>query len=455
MHQVYILNAIKNSRQVHMIASTPYSKVKEWLRQRDVLTQSLYTAFAAFCLYTCVYAFRKSFSAATFEGISFLDVEYKVWLVMFQVVGYAASKFVGIKIIAELKAKSRSTGILLMVSIAGFSLLLFGLVPAPYNIIFLFTNGFPLGLVWGMVFGYLEGRRNTDALGAALAVSFIFSAGLCRSVGAFIIRDWGVSETWMPLTAGLLFLAPLLIFLWLLDQVPPPTPEDEKLRTRRQPMSLAERKTFISTFVIGLVLVVLLYALLTTFREFRDNFSSDIWKSLGYGNSPEIYTTTEAPISLMCLVVIGSVVLIRNNHVALHVIHLLILAGTLLVGIATYAFQKQLIDAPMWMMLNGLGLYLAYIPFNSSFFDRLLSAFRVTGTVGFVMYLADSIGYLGSVCVLLYKTFGQRGLSWLEFFTRGAYFLSVFGTLLILGSMWYFGQKYRQQQLADSKEAHV
>jgi hypothetical protein len=86
------------------------------------------------------------------------------------------SKFIGIKVISELKAHSRSLGILIMVSIAGISWLLFAIVPPPYNVIFLFTNGLPLGMVWGMVFGYLEGRRFTEVLGAGLSVSFIFSA---------------------------------------------------------------------------------------------------------------------------------------------------------------------------------------------------------------------------------------------------------------------------------------
>jgi MFS family permease len=420
------------------------SGVKRWLGQTNTVLFTLYTALAAFCLYTCVYAFRKSFSAATFEGIQYLNIDFKIWLVMFQVMGYAASKFAGIKIISELKAQSRAVGILLMVAIAGISWLLFALVPAPYNIIFLFTNGFPLGLVWGMVFGYLEGRRNTDVLGAALAVSFIFSAGFCRSVGGFIIRDWHVSETWMPLTAGLLFVIPLLIFLWLLDQVPPPSAHDEALRTKRQPMLPAERLAFARTFFWGLMAIVLLYALLTTFREFRDNFSADVWKSLGYGNSPAIYTTTEIPVSIICLVVIGSLVLIRNNRIALQVIHLLILAGTILVGVATYSFQHGWIEAPLWMTLNGIGLYLGYIPFNSSFFDRLLATFKVTGTVGFVMYLADSIGYLGSIPVLLYKTFGQRQLSWLEFFMSGAYVVSILGSVLVIGSMVYFHRKSRR-----------
>src|SRR5687767_11493405 len=167
---------------------------------------TLYASISAFCLYTCIYAFRKTFTAATFDDIVYWGINYKVWLVTFQVVGYAMAKFFGIKFIAELQAHKRTGGILLMVSIAALAWLLFAIVPAPYNIIFLFMNGFPLGLVWGMVFGYLEGRRMTEVLGASLSVSFIFSAGLCRSVGSYLIRDWGVSETWMPFAACCVFI---------------------------------------------------------------------------------------------------------------------------------------------------------------------------------------------------------------------------------------------------------
>jgi hypothetical protein len=223
----------------------------------------------AFSLYTCVYAFRKTFSVATFEGIAYAGVSYKVWLVTFQVIGYALSKFVGIKIISELKASKRSIGIVLMVVIAGISWFFFGLVPAPYNILFLFTNGFPLGLVWGMIFGYLEGRRFTEVLGAGLSVSFIFSAGFAKSIGGFIIRDWDVSETWMPFVVSCIFLSPVLLFLWLLDKLPPPSPLDEKLRTRRQPMNISERKKFVHTFWPGIILFTLTYMFLTTFETLR------------------------------------------------------------------------------------------------------------------------------------------------------------------------------------------
>ena len=295
-----------------------------WLRPAHPIWFTLYASIAAFSLYTCVYAFRKTFAVATFDHITYWGVSYKGWLVISQVLGYGLSKFIGIKVIAELKAHSRSVGILLMVCCAGISWLLFALTPAPYNIVFLFTNGLPLGMVWGMVFGYLEGRRMTEVLGAALSVSFIFSSGLCRSVGGYIMRDWHVSETWMPLVASLVFVLPLLVFLWLIDKVPPPSAHDEELRTKRQPMNTDERKKFIATFLPGIFFFVIAYMMLTIFRDFRDNYSAEVWKLLGYGNSPGIYTRTEVPISIAVLMIMGSLMLIKNNKLALMINHLII-----------------------------------------------------------------------------------------------------------------------------------
>ena len=423
--------------------SNSKSFVTRWLEQTNGLWFSIYAAGAAFCLYTCVYSFRKTFSVATFQGMEFWNVSYKSWLVIFQVIGYSLSKFIGIKIISELKAASRSTGILLMVSIAIASWLLFALVPPPFNIIFLFTNGLSLGMVWGMVFGYLEGRRFTEVLGAGLSISFIFSAGLCKSVGGFIIRDWGVSELWMPFTASVLFFIPLLIFIVLLNQLPPPSSLDEQLRTRRQPMNKDERNKFIATFLPGIILFVLAYMLMTVFRDLRDNYSAEVWKTLGFGNSPEIFTATEIPVSIIVLVVMGSLIIIKNNQVALMVNHIIIISGMILLGVSTYLFEHELIAAPTWMILIGLGLYLGYVPFNSIFFDRMIAAFRYAGTVGFIMYVADSFGYLGSVSVLFFKEFGFAKISWLNFFISSGYFISATGSLLMTGSMIYFYQKHR------------
>ncbi len=424
------------------MASSP-SSLTQRLSNAHPIWFTLYASISAFCLYTCIYAFRKTFSAATFEGLHYAGISYKVWLVTFQVVGYGMAKFFGIKIIAELNAHKRTTGILLMVSISAFAWLLFAIIPKPYNIICLFLNGFPLGMVWGMVFGYLEGRRMTEVLGASLSVSFIFSAGLCRSVGAYLMSNWNVSEMWMPFAACVVFLAPLLLFLWLMDKLPPPSLLDESLRTKRQPMNAVERKRFALTFLPGIVLFVLAYTLLTAFRDFRENFASDVWKALGYGNLPGIYTQTETPVSILVLIIMGSIMIIRNNKLALMVNHIIVIAGMLMIGLGTFLFQQNIIDAPLWMIVIGVGLYLGYVPFNSIFFDRLIAAFRYVSTVGFIMYVADAFGYLGSVTVLFIKEFSYTNLSWVEFFIAGGYFLALTGSLLMGGSMIYFHRKHK------------
>lgn len=429
------------------VRTSAVSPITRWLSTTNGAWFSVYTALSAFGLYLCVFALRKTFNVALYEGYSFWGVGYKVWMVLFQVVGYMLSKFIGIKVVSELKASSRAKGILLMSLIAALSWLLFAMIPMPYNLICLFLNGLPLGMVWGMVFGYVEGRRFTEVIGSALAVSFIFSAGFSKTVGMYLMTSWGVTEFWMPFVACCVFFGPLLIFLKLLDQVPPPNAEDENLRTRRQPMTGTERMQYTKTFLPGLVLLVLTYMLLTAFREFRDNFSANIWEGLGYGNQPGVFTKTETIVTLTVLVLIGSLMVIRNNLKAMIVNHLIVLAGMIMVGISTLAFERQWIGPVPWMTLVGMGLYFGYIQFNSIFFDRLIAAFKYVSTVGFLIYLADSFGYVGSVMVMLYKEFGQKDQSWLNFFINGGYIMSVSGSILIVLSLVYFVAKHKRLSL--------
>jgi hypothetical protein len=448
---------MKENVNPKVLTSTPLHNAEHpltrWLRGCHPFWFTLYASVAAFCLYTCVYAFRKTFTAATFEGLVFNGVSYKVWLVIFQIVGYGLAKFIGIKVISELRPNARAIGILWMTGIAGISWLLFAMTPAPYNMIFLFTNGLPLGMVWGMLFGYLEGRRMTEVLGAALSVSFIFSSGLCRSTGAYLMHNWNVSAWWMPFVACCIFFFPLVAFLWLVDKIPPPSPLDEQLRTRRQPMDAADRQRFVLTFLPGIILFVIAYVLLTTFRDFRENFSAEVWQSVGFGNTPEIYSQTEVPISLAVLIIMGSLMLIKNNHRALMVNHAIVAGGMALIGISTFLFEAQHIGPQWWMTLNGLGLYLGYVPFNSIFFDRLIAAFRYVGTVGFIMYVSDAFGYLGTIAVVLFKEFSYAEMSWLDFFISGGYIVSLSGVLLITGSMIYFYSKHKRTANASEASA--
>jgi hypothetical protein len=122
--------------------------------------------------------------------------------------------------------------------------------------------------------------------------------------------------------------------------------------------------------------------------------------------------------------------------------HLIIMTGMILIGVSTFMFESKAIGAPLWMVLIGTGLYMGYVPFNSIFFDRMIATFRYVGTVGFIMYVADAFGYVGSVGVLFFKEFTASEMSYIDLFISGGYMISVIGSLLILASMWYFHKKH-------------
>ena len=204
----------------------------------------LNASLASFGAYFCMYAFRKPFAAATFEGELFMGMDLKVWLILAQTFGNMASKFYGIKMISELKPERRAVLILTLIGISWMGLLGFAVLPAPFNILCFLVNGFPLGLIWGLVFHYLEGRKFTEMMGSILAVSFVFSSGLVKTIGKYLMDEWAVSELWMPFWTGGIFMPLLVISVILLNQTPPPHREDVALRSVRTPMSKKERMDF-------------------------------------------------------------------------------------------------------------------------------------------------------------------------------------------------------------------
>lgn len=87
-------------------------------------------------------------------------------------------------------------------------------------------------------------------------------------------------------------------------------------------------------------------------------------------------------------------------------------------------------------------LYMAYVPFNALYFERMIASYKIRGNVGFVMYIADSFGYLGSVLVLVIKEFSGVQLSWTQFFIQTIFIVSSAGTIGTAVAALYFRKKY-------------
>jgi hypothetical protein len=411
---------------------------------RSTFTQTLFASVTAFFTYMCFYPFRRAYTAATYEELAFFGVNFKILIITAQVLGFAVSKGLGIKYVSEMLPQNRSRNLLIMISVSWFCYLFFALTPAPYNLIFIFMASLPLGMVYGTILGFLEGRKTTDLLVAVLTASFIMGSGFAKSIGKWVMTSLEVSQFWMPFVAGGIMIIPFGICVWLMGQIPPPTEEDKENRTERKPMQKADRKAFIKEFALSMTIFVTSYVLLTTFREFRDNFTPEIWKLLGYGNNSAIFTQTETPIAITVLLMMAAMRWVQNNYKAFVIIQFLMLAGGVLIGVSTLLYQQKMLSPVAWLTTLGLGVYMAYSMCNSLYFERMIAAFKKSGTVGFLITFADYYAYIGSILVLFYKNFFQKNINYLDFFIILSYCISVVYVILVGLSMWSLSVKRRE-----------
>ena len=95
---------------------------------------------------------------------------------------------------------------------------------------------------------------------------------------------------------------------------------------------------------------------------------ANMWNELGYGENAGIFAKTETTTTIIVLVMMSMLVLIRKNIMAFRIAHIVIAAGFLVAGISSLLFVTGKMNGALWMQLTGLGLYMAYIPFNCIFF---------------------------------------------------------------------------------------
>jgi len=426
-----------------------------------------YAILAAFGTYFCMYAFRKPFAAAEYANLTFLGLPLKTVFIISQLLGYTLSKYIGTKICSEVKRGQRMVLLIAMILVAEAALLLFAVLPGNAKILAIFLNGLPLGMVWGLVVWFLEGRRTSELLLAGLSCSFIIASGIVKDIGKALMKGsesltffaldlpdpiglvqltapnpyhaaGSISEYWMPFLTGLIFLAPFLFATFLLNQIPNPTALDEKLRSHRQPMDSHQRMVWLKTFLPGLAMLFFVYFFLTAFRDYRDNFGAEIFRELGYADKPGIFSRSETWVAFGVITPLALLFLIRNNRLGLLGAFIIMGTGTILLGVGTWLFDAGRITGLQWMICIGLGSYLAYVPFGSVLFDRIMATTHTIGTAVFAIYVADALGYTGSVGVRLYKDLAESKMSDLNFMRFFSYAMAVVATVLFVASAAYF-----------------
>jgi hypothetical protein len=204
----------------------------------------------------------------------------------------------------------------------------------------------------------------------------------------------------------------------------------------------------------GMLFLIAAYVLFTAFRDFRDNFAAEIWRAMGRGGDAKVFSLSEAPVAAIALAALAGLMWIRSNRLAFFVTHAVMAVGAASIGLATLAYQAGLIDGLWWMIATGAALYVCYTPYNAVLFERLIAATRYVGTAGFLIYVADTAGYVGSIGLLLFKNFSGVELDWLGFFIQGAYIASAVSLVLVVASaVWFRPHLRREEEAARASPA--
>ena len=414
------------------------------LRLQKLYAHPGWALIAAFGTYFCMYGFRKPYTAATYDDITFLGMSYKFLLIIAQTIGYVLAKWVGIKVVSEIKPEQRIKAILILIGFGEAMLLLFGLVPAPWNAFSLLLNGLSLGMIFGLVLGFLEGRKHTEFLIAGLCSSFIISDGVSKSVGGTLLT-YGISEQWMPFFAGLVFLVPTLLFIAMLTRIPAPTSKDIAERSARQPMTAHDRRFFFGKYAPGLISIILVYLFATLLRSVRADFAVELWAGLGYKQTPDLFTRSELLVSFGVLIVTALAFLISSHYKAFRFSLFISLVGFIILLLAVAGLHENLGEFP-FMVLIGLGVYLPYVAIHAIVFERLIAITREKANVGFLMYIADSVGYTGYIGLMALRYFTPASESVLSIFLNICITMAIAGIVLILFSYLYFKTKLRSKE---------
>ena len=393
---------------------------------------------AALVSYALVYALRKPFTAATFEGLEFLGMDYKTATSIVQIAGYVLSKLLGIKLVSELQRRHRLPFLIGSVAMAELSLLAFGLLPVPWNIVALFFNGLSLGCMWGVIFSFLEGRRLSGVLASVMGMSIACSSALAKSAGLYLIRDLGVDPFWMPAIIGGVAFVLLVVLAFALNALPDPSAEDRAACAERVPMDGRQHRQIFLRFAPLLTMLFAANLFVTVVRDIKEDFLVNIVDTSQL--SAWAFSGVDAVVTAIILLLFLAVSLIRSHLNVLCTLLVLVLVSMFALVYVAWNYDWLALSPLAWLFVQSLGVYTAFLSFQTLFFERFVACYHIRGNVGFFIVTIDFIGYVGTVGVLVFKELFAGELDWLAFYNSMVVWLGLASCLLFAGSLLWLAR---------------
>ena len=129
----------------------------------------------------------------------------------------------------------------------------------------------------------------------------------------------------------------------------------------------------------------------------------------------------------------------------------LLSVGFMIVLKAVIGYQTGLISPMVFMVLLGLGMYIPYVAFHTTVFERMLAVFRETGNIGYLLYLADAVGYLGYIGVMVLGNTSAGEIDFLDLLIWTSVVVSLASTLITGGLLVYYHRTIANDNHAEAE----
>ena len=129
---------------------------------------------------------------------------------------------------------------------------------------------------------------------------------------------------------------------------------------------------------------------------------------------------------------------IRHHLIAIRATIYLMCSAFLLVGMSAILQSSGRLPPFVFMVACGVGMYVPYVAFHTTLFERLVAASRHPGNLVFLMYVADALGYLGYSTVLVFRTTYASRFEVLPLFLATLMIVAFVSVLALLLASHYF-----------------
>lgn len=405
----------------------------------------LWAGGTALLTYSLIYALRKPYTAALYDGLELFGIDYKVVVTTIQILGYLTAKFIGIKLISELRRENRFRFFLLSVLLAELSLVAFGAIEAPYNAFAMFFNGLSLGCMWGVIFSFIEGRRFTDVLASMLGVSMVFSSGIAKSIGLYVMREMEVSQFWMPALIGAVALPLLVLMAYSLVKLPNPTNDDIERKGERHTMDGARRKEIFKRYAVMLSLIFIANFVVVMLRDIKEDFLVNIIDMSG--ESSWLFAKVDTLVTVIILALFAAATFVRKNIAVLISMLALVVVSSIVMSYVSINYRELDLSPAVWLFAQSLPLYITYLTFQTIFFDRFIACFHIHGNVGFFIIVIDFVGYVGTVAVLMIKEALEIEKDWFDLYNHMSAVVGMVSAVLFAVTLAALVITYRRTEL--------